>query len=561
MNPIGRLISRARRRMNLAGLIASLPAWLIAGMTVAAMGWLVPKLFPLPQLSSDSAESSWQLVWLAGSLAGATLLALVWQFRHRVDNDRAALEIDRRFGLRERISSAAALPPTAADEAAAQCLIADATARSARIDLRDQFGFPPSRWMAWLLAPALALAAVWLLPRAETKTVVPVQPVSNLKPEIRTAIEQAKKQLGEKKKKLSELGLEDMAGEMDSLGRKLDELDPGSGDLKKDALVKLNDLKERLQQQQASLGSPDDLKKTLGSLGDLKSENTRELNDSLKKGDFGAAQEALKKVLDRLRDGKMTEAELEKMAKDLREMAREIQKLADEHELQKQQLQEKLKEATQKGDLQEAARIREQLQKKEQLEKQMESLKEMARKLEQCSESMKPGANPGQPKDGSKPGQSGGQPSQASQAALEDLMEQMEQMELDQESLETLQDLEKELQQCKDQMNNCEGQGKPDKPAWKDWARGEGRGGGDRELEETETGEYRSQVKGLIQKGQTVVTGDADGDNVAGASVEQAREQVQASMAKDSDPIEDQQLQRRQRQHALEYFQKLRQGK
>ena len=114
-----------------------------------------------------------------------------------------------------------------------------------------------------------------------------------------------------------------------------------------------------------------------------------------------------------------------------------------------------------------------------------------------------------------------------------------------------------EIETAKNNCNGCQGQG-GDKPKWQDWAKGGGRGGGLREKQETETGSYKSRVKGKLQAGETVVTGHADGKNITGKSISEAREITQSSMSKRSDPLENQKLPKAQRDHAREYFEKLR---
>ena len=68
-------------------------------------------------------------------------------------------------------------------------------------------------------------------------------------------------------------------------------------------------------------------------------------------------------------------------------------------------------------------------------------------------------------------------------------------------------------------------------------------------------------MNGQLQKGETVVTGNADGDNISGKTASQARELVEASLNKKSDPLENQKLPRSQREHVQQYFNKLRTGK
>ena len=68
----------------------------------------------------------------------------------------------------------------------------------------------------------------------------------------------------------------------------------------------------------------------------------------------------------------------------------------------------------------------------------------------------------------------------------------------------------------------------------------------------------KSRVKGKLTQGETVVTGNADCVNITGSSVREARELVQSSMPKESDPLENQKFPKAQREHAQQYFESLR---
>ena len=89
---------------------------------------------------------------------------------------------------------------------------------------------------------------------------------------------------------------------------------------------------------------------------------------------------------------------------------------------------------------------------------------------------------------------------------------------------------------------------------------GKGRGFGDRPQEAEKTGNYKSRVRGKLQKGQMVVTGKADGENLTGRTTSEAREIVEAAMSSQTDPLEDQVLPKSQRDHAQQYFESLREG-
>ena len=117
-----------------------------------------------------------------------------------------------------------------------------------------------------------------------------------------------------------------------------------------------------------------------------------------------------------------------------------------------------------------------------------------------------------------------------------------------------IEDLEDAIGEAKGGMNGKES----DDPKWSKNAKGKGRGAGEREREADKTGKYKSRVKGKLQKGQTVVTGDADGNNITGRSTSEVREIVRQSINEKTDPLENQVLPKSQREHAKEYFEKLR---
>ncbi|MEM7785805.1 MAG: hypothetical protein AAF623_20830, partial [Planctomycetota bacterium] len=76
--------------------------------------------------------------------------------------------------------------------------------------------------------------------------------------------------------------------------------------------------------------------------------------------------------------------------------------------------------------------------------------------------------------------------------------------------------------------------------------------------ESENTGTFRSRVKGNLQKGETVITGNADGENLTGRSASATRKLIRDSMSQDSGPLENVKLPKSAREHAREYFEQLR---
>ena len=87
---------------------------------------------------------------------------------------------------------------------------------------------------------------------------------------------------------------------------------------------------------------------------------------------------------------------------------------------------------------------------------------------------------------------------------------------------------------------------------------GEGQGLGPRPFEEDETGGFKAGVKGKVGKGEKVVTGNADGDNISGRTTAEVAKLIQATTSVDTDPTENQKLSKKHREHAEQYFKALR---
>ena len=130
MENLKRQVRQARRRLAWQQFLGVL-AWCWFGTLLVAMaGVAVAKIWPI-----NIDGSLWASAWIGGALAGGLLLAAIWTFAHRRSWLDAALEIDRRFGLKERVSSALALDPAEVDTEAGRALLEDAVRRAQKIDV------------------------------------------------------------------------------------------------------------------------------------------------------------------------------------------------------------------------------------------------------------------------------------------------------------------------------------------------------------------------------------------------------------------------------------------
>src|SRR5262245_50598517 len=123
--PIERSVRAARRRLFLQLLLNRLVAgWVVA--LVLGLGWLLAE----PWLLESPPD------WLKWAVAGGltalgTVLAVVLAVRATPSRTAAALELDARFGLKERVTTALSLRPDEATTPAGQAVVTDAVAKVA----------------------------------------------------------------------------------------------------------------------------------------------------------------------------------------------------------------------------------------------------------------------------------------------------------------------------------------------------------------------------------------------------------------------------------------------
>ena len=559
MNEINQQVRRARRRVVTGRFFNMLTLAAFCGLLVAVIGMAIPKIWHLDFLQTQNQHDAWVYSWIIGGAVLGFLTAAVLTWKGRSTSMDVAVEVDKRFGLKERLSSAMSLSDSEAETKAGQALVADAESQAQTIDVRDEFRYRPS-WRALLpLIPIVLLIGLMFIPNAEKK-VVAAEGEAIAKKKREVVVTEFKKKIEEKRERRLTKGLKDADKDVKSLEEKFDKLlEEGNMDDKKQSLVKLNDIKKQIEDKQREVGNSKELRESLNKLKDSGTGPAKELADAMSEGDMEAAKKAIKKLADKLKSGKLSKVEMKKLAKDMEDMAQQLQKIADKHEAEKKKLEDAIKKAAESGDLDKAAKLQEKLNQKKAMDQQKNKMKKMANKLQKCANCMKPGSN-GQKqagkKGGQKPGQSAAEKAQAAGQSLDELAEEIEGMGQQLQDLEDLEDLQDLAEDFKNQMQGGGGAG--DKPGKGDWATGEGQGQGKRHLEKENTGKFKTRDKGNLQRGETVVTGDADGENITGRSVSQTRELVRASMSKDSDPLQDRKLPKFRREHGQEYFKNLR---
>jgi hypothetical protein len=531
-------------------------AWaLFAALMVAAVGLAIPKIFVLavdPQI--------WLWSWTGGAVAVGLLTAAIWTWCIRRSELDAAIEIDRRFGLKERVSSVLSLHAEERASEVGQALVGDAIRRVERIDVREHFKVAPNWRLLLPLLPAVAVVGLAFLPNAALKqatatTEVPVE----IQKQVKAAAEKLQEKLREAEKRSEELGLKD-AELLKEINKEVDKLAKRDSLDRKDALIKLNDLAKDVEKRKQELGGARALKKNLDKLKNIEKGPGDKMNDALKEGDFGKAKEALEQLKEDLQAGKLKAEDKKQLAKQLEQMKQALEERAQAQQEAKEDLKHQIQQKMQEGNLAEAGKLQQQLNELEQNGDQMQqAMQKLADKLGQCSKCLNEGGDK-QAMD------------QLDKLAgdLNELQDQLDQMENLDELLDQLADAKnamrcencggagcKECQGDADKMGKGMGKGKG---KGRGDGLGEGQGQGDRPEEETDKSFYDSRVAADPKAGESVRIGDAGGKNLPGKSLETVKAEVRAAINKEPESLNDQTLPRDQRENARQFFEKFRKG-
>ena len=571
MEALRRQVAIAYRRLLVQRFLGTLAWCWFATFVIAAAGVAIPKFVPM-----EVDALVWSAAWIGGAVAAGLLIAGLWTYLTRQSQLEAAIEIDRRFGLKERVSSTLALDETELETDAGRALAADALRRVERLDVQSKFGIELNRRSLMPLVPMIVAFALLFVADAIREVAASSSENINITKQIKESTEPLRKKLEERRKEAAEKGLKDAADLFKQLEEGARELTKRDEVDRKQALSKLNDLQKQLEQRREKLGA-ERMKEQLDNLKNLKSGPADKVANALKEGDFKKALEEIDELKKQLAQGDMDEKKKEELKNQLAEMQKKLQEAVQsqkklENDLEKQianarqqipnpeELKKQIQDLVNQGRKEDAEKLRQQAQKMaENLEKlqnqlakmqqggpQMQQLQQMADKLGQCAACMGQGDKAG------------------AQKALEALQKELGEMQMKADELVMLDMALDQIAECKGDCNGegdkagkggkGEGEGKGD-------GLGAGQGKGARPIAKDDVAFRESQVNQNIGKGRAVITGEVDGPNMKGQVQQAIQEQMEASKREASDAVIRQRLPRNQRDHAKEYFDALREGK
>jgi len=556
MEELEKQVRRARWRLGLGRFLRTLGFCWFATLLVAAVLAGLDKRYVWP-------APDW--LWPAAALGLGLFAAGVWIWLTRRRPLDAAIEIDKRFGLKERVSSTIALSEEERESEAGQALMEDAVARVRRVEVGARFPVRPGRPALLPLLPAvLGVAAFLLIPAIEK----PVEADTGtdakaVKQQVKRSGEALKKKLAERRKEAGEKGLKDAERLFKRLERQTEELASGKTDRKK-ARVQLNDLAKKLQQRRSELGGSEQVQRQLNQLRDLNRGPADEFAKAMRDGDFKKAEEKLEELKKKLDKGGLDEKDKQQLKEQLEKMQEKLGDLAAAHKAACEDLKKHIQQAQANGQLGEAGKLQQQLNQLMQQAPQMNQLQQMANQLGQCAQCLQNGNM-----------QDAQAALQQLQGNLADLQQQLDEMELLDEAMNQLVQAQNQMNckacggkgcpQCQGggQMGNQPGmgmgQGKDGKQGGMGLGAGQGRGA--RPEAEVNAGYVDSHVRQKLGPGEAVVTGQVEGPLVKGDVEQQIQEEFEATKRGATDPLTDRRIPRGHRQHVREYFERFKEGK
>lgn len=555
MNPIESQILQAKRRLQMQTFGRVVSWTLFIWLSLACIAWCVPKIHPL-----RVDLRLWNQIWLVGVAISGLITAIAWTWWKTPSTQEAARQVDQRFQLRERLSSAVQLSSRDRETLAGQALLDDAQRAASRINIPARFELQPTRTGLLPLIPISMLAVLFLVPNAQPDQQQPqdrsVAARAEAEQVLRTATE-LKKRLLSARDLAQEKGLTDAEELFNQLDRKLDKLVKRDDVDRKQAMIAINDIKQTLDKRREQLGTPEQMRKSLANLDKLEKGPADRVAQALQEGDFAEAKEQVKDLTQKLRDDQLSQQERQQLQQQVQQLQQKLQEAKEQYDQAKQDLQRQMEQAKQEGRLADADRMQQKLNDLERKQDQMDQLQTMAERLQQASEAMQQG-NDLEAAD-----------------ALDELSEELGQMQQDLDELEDLESALEQLDQAKDQMRHgdCEGGNCPgcaqcqgdgngtENRTGQGPGIGRGIGPGTGPESEIESNTYQSRVGAKPQGGRAVVTGVATGENRKGVTREELQEVVRGALSEASDPVETQVLPRTEREHVQQYLDALREGK
>jgi tetratricopeptide (TPR) repeat protein len=551
MNELRNQIARAQRRLVMEQFLGRCVWCLSAALAMAVVAIAAPRLVTI-----DHLPANWDVICLVAAVIGGIVAAALWTaIAHRSALD-AAIEIDHRFNLRERIASSLSLSESERQTEAGHALVKDAIRAASRLDVGDKFRLR-LRERAWLPLIPAALAFLMMIffnPATATSSLDPNSPTIVAK-QINTANESLRKKMEQPIKEAQRRDLKEAANLFKKIETETTELAKQKDLNRTKAAVKLNNLANQLAERRKQLGGKEGLQKQLQNMKSFDHGPADKIAEAMKQGDFQQAAEQLEKLAQQLRDGNLDPQQKAELAKQLQQLKQQLADAAQAHQQAMENLQKQIEQARAVGDLAKAGELQQKLDQLADQSPQMDGMQSMCDSLGEMQQCLKSGD------------------SKRVTAAMKQMADQLSQMQQEASEMEMLDMALDELQFAKDAMTcqSCQGGGCKEcqvgaagmnsmssKPSG-----GIGAQPGNHRANNynPETESQKSQVRGKPGPGAAIYAGTIAGPNIKGNVQATIQQDMTSFTSSEADPLTTQELPRNRREHAEEYFNSLREGK
>lgn len=320
-----------RLRCGLNVLLRQMGVVLSAGGAAAATALAAERLFAI---SLVNAWTAWSAL-----AVGLGLLAVLCALR-APRRMQVALLIDRRLAFRERFSTALALGGSG--DAFARAAVEEAHRAAEGLTIRTRFPIRPTwHWLSAGGSWAAALAVFLFLPNLDVLGHLAQQKRQQQEAaqlaQARTEVNQV---VGKVQAAVQQVQSKALEGELAKLAMLGEGAQPA--EVRRDAIRKLGDLAEKLRDLQKSepFSSADKTRQMLKDLKNNPGGLSRELNRAIANSEFQRAAEMLKDLLNQANDAKLSNEQKEALARQLGDLARQLEKIADAQKQQASALKE-----------------------------------------------------------------------------------------------------------------------------------------------------------------------------------------------------------------------------
>jgi uncharacterized coiled-coil DUF342 family protein len=538
LSPLHRQLARVRRRLFWQTLVTSLLQCTAAALLLSAAWFLLQRLL-LPA-STDG------LRWaVAGGLVGAGLLsASLLAFLRAPSKLAAALSLDERFGLKERVTTSLTLDAAQAQSPAGQALLADVDQRLARLDVDSRFPVHVS-WPTALVpagAAVLALAACFYNPPHTPATPSPQAEKPLTAAEARD-VEQKVKELQNRAREPRPPDqprspeLQKLDAEWENIVGKPRETRTQVRELVKD-LTALEDLMKdrekelaaRAQAIQDQLKQMEDMARKQGQ----KDGPAKDLENALAEGKLDQAKEEIERLAKKLQNNELSDKDKEHLEQQLQDLQEKLERLAQQKD-REDQLQKLAKE----GKL-DPETLKRELDLLHQQNDKLKDLQDLANQLGQCQQCLKKGDGRG------------------AAGSLQRAGDLLRDLDLQENELEEIQDKLQQLVDARDSLcKACDGPGDP----YRDSAGGDnpvpGRGRRP-EGQPRASGSYQAKEKvDVDRKGQVRIESYVPGQSYTPRPATELAGEIQQAAQEAPQAIEQQRIPRAAREMAKGYFRNL----